>query len=51
MLTEYLKTTDPAVEADWQSVMPGVQVCRFKMTQPEENGSIVLPPVLERMHF
>ena len=51
MLTEYLKTTDPAVETDWQSVMPGVQVCRFKMTLPEENGSIVLPPVLEHMHF
>lgn len=48
MLTEYLKTRAFSVETDWQSVMPGVLICKFRLTHSEETATMLLSPRMDR---
>ena len=50
MLSEFLQTSDPSIMVEWHQIMPGVRVCRFKMTQPASGLPLTLPVQLPHGH-
>ena len=51
MLLEFLQTADPSITAEWRRVMPGVRVCRFRMSQPASGLPLTIPVQLEPGHY